>query len=90
MLNGKTRRLPALEVMLRRLANDAMRNDHRAIKLLIDLLERYGDAPEATLPVNELIAEDQEILKQYLGTPAKARLGRSARTAKRKERTNGD
>src|SRR5262249_42701017 len=25
--NGRTRRLPALEVMLRRLANDAMRND---------------------------------------------------------------
>ncbi len=25
--NGKTRRLPALEVMLRRLANDAMRNE---------------------------------------------------------------
>ena len=28
--NGKTRRIPALEVMLRRLANDAMRSDPRA------------------------------------------------------------
>ncbi len=36
--NGKTRRIPALEVMLRRLANDAMRSDAGAMKLLLDLL----------------------------------------------------
>ena len=45
--NGKTRRIPALEVMLRRLANDAMRNDPNAIRLLLSLIDRYSDSPEA-------------------------------------------
>jgi hypothetical protein len=38
--NGKTRRIPAIEVMLRRLANDAMRSDPRAMKLLLSLVDR--------------------------------------------------
>ena len=45
--NGKTRRIPALEVMLRRLANDAMRSDPNAIRLLLPLIDRYSDSPEA-------------------------------------------
>ena len=45
--NGKTRRIPALEVMLRRLANDAMRSDPHAIRLLFPLIDRYSDSPEA-------------------------------------------
>ena len=45
--NGKTRRIPALEVMLRRLANDAMRGDPNAIRLLFLLIDRYLDLPEA-------------------------------------------
>ena len=38
---GKTRRIPALEVIIRRLTNDAMRSDPRAIKLLLSLLDRH-------------------------------------------------
>ncbi len=68
--NGKTRQLPALEVMLRRLANDAMRNDPRALKLVLSLVDRYADAPEAEVRLDELLAEDQEILAQYLGKPS--------------------
>jgi hypothetical protein len=45
--NGKTRRLPALEVMLRRLANDAMRSEPVALKLILSLFDRYGESPEA-------------------------------------------
>lgn len=45
--NGKTRRIPALEVMLRRLVNDAMRSDPNAIRLLLSLIDRYSDSPEA-------------------------------------------
>ena len=45
--NGKTRRIPALEVMLRRLANDAMRSDPNAIRLLLPLIDRYSDSLEA-------------------------------------------
>jgi len=69
--NGKTRRLPALEVMLRRLANDAMRNDPPALKLILTLVDRYGESGESTLSVDEILSEDHAILAKYLGTPAK-------------------
>ncbi len=64
--NGKTRRIPALEVMLRRLTNDAMRSDPRAMKLLLSLVERYGDSPEAALDLGAVLAEDRAILARYL------------------------
>jgi hypothetical protein len=64
--NGKTRRVPALEVMLRRLANDAMRNDPRALKLILSLVDRYAEAPEIESRIEEVVAEDQEILARYL------------------------
>ena len=66
---GKTRRLSALEVMLRRLANDAMRSDQRAIKLLLSLVDRYGESPQTTLQLRAMLDEDQEILAQYLREP---------------------
>jgi hypothetical protein len=47
--NGKTRRMSVLEVMFRRLANDAMRSAARAVNLLLSLVDRYGDLPEAAL-----------------------------------------
>src|SRR3984893_7846269 len=56
--NGKTRRISALEVMLRRLVNDAMRSDPRALKLLLSLVDRYGDSPEAALDIAEVLADD--------------------------------
>jgi hypothetical protein len=43
--NGKTRRVPALEVMLRRLANDAMRSEPAALKLMLSLYDRYQESP---------------------------------------------
>src|SRR5258708_39902640 len=43
--NGKTRRLTALEVMFRRLANAAMRSDPAALKLILSLYDRYGGGP---------------------------------------------
>ncbi len=58
--NGKTRRIPALEVMLRRLANDAMRSDAGAMKLLLALIDRYSDSPETALRPGDVLAEDQE------------------------------
>jgi hypothetical protein len=66
----KTRRLPVLEVTLRRLANDAMRGDHKAIKFLLSMLDRYGASPETKVQLQELLAEDRQILDQYLRTPA--------------------
>jgi hypothetical protein len=63
---GKTRRLPALEVMLRRLVNEAMRSDPKAIKLLLTLVERYTESTELEPHLDELLADDQEILKQFV------------------------
>jgi hypothetical protein len=63
---GKTRRISALEVMLRRLTNDAMRGDQNAIKLFLSLVDRYGEAPETTLQFRQMLAEDQAILREYL------------------------
>jgi hypothetical protein len=64
--NGKTRRLPVMEIMLRRLANDAMRGEPRSIKFLLSLLEHYGDSSQTTLQLSEMLAEDAEILAEYL------------------------
>ena len=64
--NGKTRRLPTLEVMLRRLANDAMRSDQRATKLLLSLIDRYAGSSENTIKLTDILAEDEEILALYL------------------------
>src|SRR5450830_246028 len=62
----KTRRIPALEVIIRRLTNDAMRSDPRAIKLLLSLVDRYGDSPETKVTLGEILAEDETILAEYL------------------------
>ncbi len=64
--NGKTRRIPTLEVMFRRLVNDAVRRDPTALKLLLPLIDRYAASPETELHLGELLAEDQAILSQYL------------------------
>ena len=56
--------------MLRRLANDAMRNDPRAMKLVLSLIDRYAEAPESDHHLDEVLAEDQAILSQYLREPA--------------------
>jgi hypothetical protein len=68
--NGKTRRIPTLEVMFRRLVNDAVRRDAAALKLLLPLIDRYAASPETELHLGELLAEDQVILSQYLSSPA--------------------
>jgi hypothetical protein len=64
--NGRTRRISRLDVMLRQLANDAMRGDQRALKLLMEFLHRYGAAVEGTVRSEEITSEDLEILSDYL------------------------
>jgi hypothetical protein len=68
--NGKTRRVPTLEVMFRRLVNDAIRRDAAALRLLLPLIDRYSALSETDLRLGELLAEDQAILSQYLSRPA--------------------
>ena len=64
--NGKTRRVIALEVMARRLRNDALRGDAKAIKLSIELMRRHSETKETAVQFDELQAQDREILAQYL------------------------
>jgi hypothetical protein len=79
--NGRTRRLPALEVMLRRLANDAMRSEPSALKLMLSLVDRDGDSPEAEIRFNDILAEDKEILANFLKKPAE-KLGAFSKSKK--------
>jgi hypothetical protein len=67
--SGKTRRISALEVTFRRLTTDAMRGDQKAIRLLLSLVERYGDAPGAMRQLEDLLVEDRDILAHYLPEP---------------------
>jgi hypothetical protein len=64
--NGQTRKMPALVVMLRRLQNDAMRGDQKALKLFLSLTDRYLSVIESAQVGSGLPAEDEAILSQYL------------------------
>jgi hypothetical protein len=70
--NGKTRRIAALEIMLRRLVNDAVRSDPKAVKLLLSLVDRYAESPDTKINVDQLLAEDQAILARFLPGQADA------------------
>lgn len=67
---GKTKRIPALEVMLRRLMNDAMRADPRAFKLVLSLVERYSESVETKQSLEQMLDEDEQILAEYLADSA--------------------
>jgi hypothetical protein len=77
---SKSRRLPVLEVMLRRLVNEAMRNDPKAMKLLISLVERYSESPDLEAHLDELLADDQAILKEFLEGAVPDAVDRTAET----------
>jgi Family of unknown function (DUF5681) len=44
--NGRGRRIPRLEAILLRAAGEASRGDPRALRLLLQLTERYGESVE--------------------------------------------
>ena len=72
--------------MLRKLANDAMRSEPSAVKLMLSLVDRYAEAPEATLSADEVLAEDQAIIARYLpSTPANQTISISGKRRKRDE-----
>ena len=70
--------------MLRRLANEAMRSEPSAVKLMLSLVDRYAEAPEATLSVDEVLAEDQAIIARYL--PPSPAIQNSSISRKRRKR----
>lgn len=64
--NGKIRRVSKLEVIFRRLANDAMRADPRAMKLLLELAHKYRDPKETEDGQEQVGPDDRKILKAFL------------------------
>lgn len=66
--NGKPRRMRMLDVLIQKLINDAARGELRAMRLILDLCERYGDGTEQTIEAAGLAAEDQAIIDTYLKT----------------------
>lgn len=64
--NGKPRRMRMLDVLIQRLINDAVHGSLRAMRLILDLCERYGDGTEQTIDASGLAAEDQAIIDSYL------------------------
>jgi len=73
--NGKSKRLSRLEVMLRKLANDAMKGDQKAVRLLLDLLETHQDRSSSDLNLGLLNIDSQQLIhsflqQQQIGQPA--------------------
>ncbi len=64
--NGRTRRVPRLEAILLRAAGEASRGDPRALRLLLQLAERYGANAQSGAEHEAMGAEDIAILRRYL------------------------
>jgi hypothetical protein len=63
-----------------------MRSEPSAVKLMLSLVDRYTETPEATLSVDELHAEDQAIIARYLpSTPGIQTISISGKRRKRDE-----
>jgi hypothetical protein len=67
--NGREERIPKLELVVKRLVNDAIQGNYPAVRLLIDLIkvtEEGSDQGRVDRTIEELNAEDREILARYL------------------------
>jgi hypothetical protein len=64
--NGRARRIPRLEAILLRAAGEASRGDPRALRLLLQLTERYGESVQTGADREVTGAEDLAILRRYL------------------------
>jgi Family of unknown function (DUF5681) len=64
--NGRARRVPRLEAILLRAAGEASRGDARALRLLLQLTERYGEIVQTGSDREVTGAEDLAILRRYL------------------------
>jgi hypothetical protein len=86
---GRTRRVTRLEIMLLQLANDAARGDPRAMKLLLELNDRYGQPTDGDVQSEELSADDLEILAAYSAQALDSRADRGE-GPKEVERSDGE
>jgi hypothetical protein len=66
--DGKPRRITLQEVIIRGLVNDAARRDHRALRVLLSLMERYQDTSDSTVNPADFQPEDQAIIEDFLNS----------------------
>lgn len=64
--SGRARRVPRLEAILLRAASEASRGDGRALRLLLQLTERYGESAQTGAERETMVTEDIAILRRYL------------------------
>ena len=64
--NGRARRVPRLEAILLRAASEASRGDGRALRLVLQLTERYGETAQTGAEREQIAAEDIAILRRYV------------------------
>jgi hypothetical protein len=64
--NGKARRLPMRQVIVRGIVNDAARRDPKALRLLFDLMRRQAGENEMLAPTETSESDDQAILADFL------------------------
>ncbi len=67
--NGREQKLQKLELVVKRLVHDAIQGNYPAVRLLIDLIkvtEEGSDQGLVERTIEELNAEDREILARYL------------------------
>lgn len=65
-INGKTKKLPRIELVLRQLAQKASTGDLRAASLLVQLYERYGPVEDDGPILEEETVYDIETLRHCL------------------------
>ncbi len=67
--NGREQKVQKLELVMKRLVNDAIQGNYPAVRLLIDMLkvaEESSAQGRVDRTIEELNAEDREILARYL------------------------
>ncbi len=67
--NGREQRIPKLELVMKRLVNDAIQGNYPAVRLLIDLIkvaEESSDPGLVDRTMDALNAEDREIHARYV------------------------
>jgi hypothetical protein len=69
-VDGKTKIMTKLDIVIHNLINAASRGDRQAIYTLLNLRARYQDSTETTVNPSELSASDRQIIEQFLTNAA--------------------
>ena len=65
-VDGKSKIMTKLDIVIHNLVNAASRSDSKAIYTLLNLRAHYQDSTETTVNPSELSASDRKIIEQFL------------------------